>query len=206
MDECLICLEGLPGVYPHQVCGCGHTFHDACLRQWVIASKTSKSVVTCPACRASSGRRRIVHDPRHIEYGALGESHGNPVDLTADGGAAGKEDIIDLVCVVARRARKRQSKRSSTGAGNNTNSGSSADRGAEATPAVRHVASVAAESAAAAGSAVATGSAVAAGSRGSRAAIRAATKAATKAASRAAASSAASAEDNAAASVAHLGL
>ena len=47
--ECIICLEPLCGqsTRPSRTLGCGHDFHDDCIRQWL--SETSH----CPCCRKS---------------------------------------------------------------------------------------------------------------------------------------------------------
>ena len=45
--ECPICLDPLGPKY-RRVHACGHLFHDACIREWLLG----RGATTCPVCRS----------------------------------------------------------------------------------------------------------------------------------------------------------
>ncbi|OQS04480.1 hypothetical protein THRCLA_03292 [Thraustotheca clavata] len=46
VDECSICLDGIPSIKRHEL-PCGHEFHHNCITQWISEH------ATCPLCRKS---------------------------------------------------------------------------------------------------------------------------------------------------------
>ena len=49
-DGCIICLSGFGDSGRKVVLGCGHGFHEVCLRKWLYRSRQ------CPTCRREAGK------------------------------------------------------------------------------------------------------------------------------------------------------
>lgn len=92
MDECPVCLEGLPAGPAHSCPCCGRRYHTACALRWLVS---------CPTCRAQWTWPRYADGdsdssgPDDIDFGGWNETTSSDDQVSSDDATSSDSDTED---------------------------------------------------------------------------------------------------------------